>query len=74
MRYSQFFVERDFIKQRKHIYYLFGNVEKENCGYVVASYSLKNDRIIIKDIECLEEYAHLLPDFVKIAKERYNKI
>jgi hypothetical protein len=69
MKYSQFSIEKGLFKHRKHIYFLVGYEKDANCGYVVASYSLKTKYLIIKDIDIIG-YNNVLVDFVKIIKEK----
>lgn len=67
--YDKYIFEKDIIKHRNHIFYLCGYVEKENCCYVIASYSLKTDHLILK---CASEHIpnkDILEDFVKHAKK-----
>ena len=54
------------------IYYLIGFEEETNCGYVIASYSIKTGQIILKDVENYIPSGEVLRDFVRIAKERYR--
>ena len=70
MKYKEFTVEKGIFKHREHIYYLVG-YEKEgtNCGYVVASYSLKTKHLIIKDTDIIG-YNNILVDFINIMKEK----
>ena len=67
MKYSQFSTEKDIFKHREHIYFLVGYEKDTNCGYVVASYSLKTKHLIIKDIDIIG-YNNVLVDFVNIIK------
>ena len=69
MKYSEFYIEKDFIKHREHIYYLVGYKEDLNCGYVVASYSLKTKHLIVKDTDIIG-YNNILVDFINIMKEK----
>lgn len=70
MKYNQFSVEKDIFKHREHIYYLVGY--DTNCGYVVASYSLKTKHLIIKDTSIIG-YNNILVDFINIMKEKEKK-
>lgn len=69
MKYSEFYIDKDFIKHREHIYYLLGAEKGTNCSYVVASYSLKTKRLIIKDTDIIG-YNNILVDFINIMKEK----
>lgn len=69
MKYSEFYIVKDFIKHREHIYYLLGAEKGTNCHYVVASYSLKTKYLIVKDIDIIG-YNNVLVDFINIMKEK----
>lgn len=69
MKYKEFVVEKDFIKHRERIYYLYGYEKGTNCAYVVASYSLKTKHLIIKDTDIIG-YNNVLVDFINIMKEK----
>ena len=73
MKYKEYTVVKDIFKHREHIYYLVGFYEKDtNCGYIVASYSLKTKHLIIKDTDIIG-YNNVLVDFINIMKEKdYN--
>jgi len=71
MKYSQFSVEKDIFKHREHIYFLVGHEKGTNCGYVVASYSLKTKFLIVKDTSIIG-YNNVLVDFINIMKEKEN--
>lgn len=72
-KYDFLTVESDFITHKKHLFYLCGTVNAENCGYVIASYSIKTDRIILKDCSNFVPDTDILKRFVKIAKEKYEE-
>ena len=63
MTYESYSVDHDlWYKKRKHIYYLLGN--NGNCGTIIATYSLKTKRLLIK---CANEHIPptlVLKDFV----------
>ena len=71
-KYDRFEVDRDIFKGRKHIYYLMGVEEGTNSCYVIASYSIKTGRIILKDVENHIPSGEVLRDFVRIEKGRYG--
>ena len=71
MKYDQFSVENDVFKHREHIYFLVGYEKDTNCGYVVASYSLKTKFLIVKDTSIIG-YNNVLVDFINIMKEKEN--
>lgn len=72
MKYDALFVDNDFITHKKHLFYLVANASEENCQYVVASYSVKTDKIIIKDCSNFIPSWQNLTDFVEIAKRKYK--
>ncbi len=71
MEYSEFFIDKDFVKHREHIYYLLGTEKETKYGYIVASYSLKTKHLIIKDTDIIG-YNNVLVDFINIMKEKEN--
>lgn len=72
-KYDFLTVESDFITHKKHLFYLCGMVNTENCGYVIASYSVKTDRMILKDCSNFVPDTDILKRFVEIAKKRYKE-
>lgn len=72
-KYSRFEVEPDIIKKRKHIYYLVGIEEGTSKGYILGSYSVKANRVIIKNNDNYLPPSNVIQDFIKIAQERYIK-
>lgn len=64
-------VESDIIKHRPHIFYLCGNIG--NQGYIIASYSVKTDRLYLKDVSNFMPTQQHLIDFISIAKKRYEE-
>lgn len=71
MKYDEFSVEKDIFKHRKHIYFLVGYEKGANCGYVVASYSLKTKFLIVKDTSIIG-FNNVLVDFIDIMKKKEN--
>ena len=73
MKYNTLFVDKDFITHKKHLFYLLGNVECENTIYVIASYSVKTDKMILKDCSNFIPSQQNLIDFMELAKKRYKE-
>ena len=72
MKYTGYVINRDFFKQRKHIYYLGALVDDKNVEYIIASYSLKTKQLIIKDANSHIPQSEILNEFVKIC-EKYGE-
>ena len=72
MKYTRYIINRDFFKQRKHIYYLGAIVEDKNEQYIIASYSLKTKQLLIKDANSHIPQSEILNEFVKIC-EKYGE-
>lgn len=67
-KYDKYIFERDILRHQKHIFYLCGYVEKENVCYVIASYSFKTDKLLIK---CASEHlpnSDVLFEFIEYAR------
>ena len=73
VEYDYLTVEKSFMPYRKHIFYLMATIEKEASGYVIASYSVKTDKIILKDCSNYIPDAEILSQFIEIAKQRYEE-
>ena len=72
MKYTGYVINRDFFKQRKHIYYLGALVEDKNVEYIIASYSLKTKQLLIKGANSHIPQSEVLNEFVKIC-EKYGE-
>ena len=72
MKYTRYFINRDFFKKRKHIYYLGAMAEDKNVDYIIASYSLKTKQLLIKDANSHIPQSEILNEFVKIC-EKYGE-
>ena len=74
--YNSFNYSRDFkVPQRPHLYYLLGRIEATNSEYILASYSTKTKRLIIKDAASFDfkaPYGVMLNDFIEKV-EKYDK-
>ena len=68
MNFKHYEFSRDFIKDRKHIFYLMGYDQQDNVLCVVCSYSTKTKRLLIK---CADENIpdeRTLKEFVRICE------
>lgn len=69
--YDSYSIDNDmWYKKRKHIYHLLGNYNNGHCACVVATYSLKTKRLLIK---CANENIHkstILEQFVEYAESK----
>ena len=72
MKYTRYIINRDFLKKRKHIYYLEAMDEDKNAAYIIASYSLKTKQLLIKDANSHIPQSEILNEFVKIC-EKYGE-
>lgn len=72
--YESFKCEKDFIRHSPYLYYLLGKVKGENVEYVLASYSVKTKRLIVKDAVNFDFHllGQSLGDFISII-EKYHK-
>lgn len=66
--FESYSVDKDLWKNRPYLYYLFGRVG--NCLYVIASYSLKTKRLIIKGANEHIPESRVLEQFVRYAEEK----
>ena len=68
-QYESYQIDNDmWYKKRKHIYHLLGVYDDGRCTCIIATYSLKTKRLLIK---CANEYipdSELLKYFVKRAE------
>lgn len=72
MEHTRYIINRDFLKRRKHIYYLEALVEDKNVAHIIASYSLKTKQLLIKDANSHIPQSEVLIEFVKIC-EKYGE-
>ena len=66
--FESYSVDKDLWKNRPHLYYLLGVIG--NCEYVIASYSLKTKRLIIKGANEHIPEGGVLKQFVRYVEER----
>ena len=68
MFFKGYAIENDmWYKKREHIYYLMG-IDKGEC--IVATYSLKTKRLIIKCANELIPPTHILKEFVEYCENK----
>ena len=69
-QYESYQIDNDmWYKKRKHIYYLMG-IYNGNCACVIATYSLKTKRLLIK---CANEHipeSNILKQFIEYAENK----
>ena len=66
--FESYSVDKDLWKNKPHLYYLLGRIG--NCLYVIASYSLKTKRLIIKGANEHIPESVVLEQFVRYVEER----
>ena len=66
--FESYSVDKDLWKNRPHLYYLFSRIG--NCLYVIASYSLKTKRLIIKGANEHIPEGSVLKEFVRYVEEK----
>ena len=66
--FESYYFEKDLWKDRPHLFYLLGVIG--NCAYVIASYSLKTKRLIIKGANEHIPESGVLEQFVRYVEER----
>jgi len=69
--YDNYYVDVDIFKRRNHIFYLMG--EKDQNWFVLASYSVKTDRLILKNASDFIPSNVVLKQFIFKAKTKYNE-
>ena len=70
-QYDSYSIDNDmWYKKRRHIYHLLGNYNEGNYACVIATYSLKTKRLLIK---CANEHipeSSVLKQFVDYAESK----
>ena len=70
-QYDSYSIDNDmWYKKRKHIYHLLGNYNEGNYACIIATYSLKTKRLLIK---CANEHipeSSVLKQFVDYAESK----
>ena len=70
-QYDSYSIDNDmWYKKRKHIYHLLGNYDEGNYACVIATYSLKTKRLLIK---CANEHipeSGVLKQFIDYAESK----
>lgn len=72
-KYDSLVFEKDFITHKNYLFYLSGMRADENCSSIIASYSVKTDRIILKDVSNFIPSQENLAIFVEMAKKKYKE-
>lgn len=68
MEYEKYIIEPDIFKQRKHLHYLGALVKDKNEEHIIASYSLKTKRLLIKNANSHIPQSEVLKEFVEICE------
>ena len=72
-KYESYQIDNDmWYKKRTHIYHLLGIYNDGHCACIIATYSLKTKRLLIK---CANEYIpeiEILKHFVEFAETNSN--
>ena len=70
-QYDSYSIDNDmWYKKRKHIYHLLGNYNEGHCAYVIATYSLKTKRLLIKCANKHIPESSVLKQFVDYAESK----
>ena len=69
--YESYQIDNDmWYKKRTHIYHLLGIYDDGHCACIIATYSLKTKRLLIK---CANEYipeSEILKQFIEYAESK----
>ena len=65
-------IERDFIKGREHLYYLI-EYENDGTGEIIASYSIKTDKLTIRKASNYIPLTTQLRGFIAEARTHYKE-
>lgn len=68
MKYEKYTIEPDIFKRKKHLYYLGALVKDKNEEHIIASYSLKTKRLLIKNANLHIPQSKVLEEFVEICE------
>ena len=72
MKYSSYSIDNDmWHKKRKHIYYLLGNINY--VGTIIATYSLKTKRLLLRLANEHIPEKQILVQFVKYCEDKGAK-
>ena len=70
-RYESYNIDNDmWYKKRKHIYHLMGVYDGGRCACIIATYSLKTKRLLIKDANKHIPESSILKQFVEYAENK----
>lgn len=71
IRYESYQIDNDvWYRKRNHIYYLLGVYNGGNCACIIATYSLRTKRLLIK---CANEHipeSKILKQFIENAESK----
>ena len=70
-QYSSYQIDNDmWYKKRKHIYHLLGVYNDGHCACIIATYSLKTKRLLIKGANKHIPESNILKQFVEYAESK----
>lgn len=69
--YDSYSIDNDmWYKKRKHIYHLMGLYNNGRCACIIATYSLKTKRLLIKHANVHIPESRILKQFVEYAESK----
>lgn len=69
--YESYQIDNDmWYKKRKHIYHLIGIYKDSNCAFIIATYSLKTKRLLIKGANEHIPESNILKQFIEYAESK----
>ena len=70
-RYDSYSIDNDmWYKKRKHIYHLLDSYNEGRCACIIATYSLKTKRLLIKGANKHIPESSILKQFVEYAESK----
>ena len=70
-RYESYNIDNDmWYKKRKHIYHLMGVYDGGRCACIIATYSLKTKRLLIKGANKHIPESSILKQFIEYAESK----
>ena len=70
-RYESYNIDNDmWYKKRKHIYHLMGVYDGGRCACIIATYSLKTKRLLIKGANEHIPASNILKQFIEYAESK----
>ena len=71
VQYDSYSIDNDrWYKKRKHIYHLMGLYNNGRCACIIATYSLKTKRLLIKHADEHIPESRILKQFVEYAESK----